>query len=308
MTSSKKQAPRIRGLVTLGILGIAFGGIVVLATAPPDPVDVSLRDEAARRLAGSAGHVQENERVLEALAAELERAPVAEAVGGAPGPQLNEDAEWALLPRAGESLALRPIAPGDLKAETMFRSTDLNPTDLYIPRADREALEIALVVRVRRFLAAREQLSRISSQEMEYLAAHNAVPSRLYSEFESGWSAEEQASARKSRDETRARLIQGGATVEQADRSVASMKSLPESFFQGQKHYAVQILGDRVHWASLAALPQTNQAAALCLTAGLDCYSAVLQFFEQRHAISPERAAELGRLVQGALSARYPVE
>ena len=195
-----------------------------------------------------------------------------------------------------------------MAADKLFRNIDVNPGDVYIHPEVRSRFTAQLRERTTFYARARNELTRISLDELEHLIHSGSARSRKYSDYEASLSAEQRDANARRIETMRTTLLAQGHAPELVESTIEESRHIPDSFFKGESRFSIAYRGDDIYWASLDAMPQSSEAASLCFVAATETYELIMNFFQEQEAMPRQKATRIARLLEEALLKKYPFQ
>ena len=190
-----------------------------------------------------------------------------------------DDADWAGLPRGSVKLAEAFRDWGAFSARSLFRSIDLNPDDVYIPRDSRLGFEAWFEEARRRVGELSDARAKVERQEFRHLHSLGLLQSLSFDDYVKNLDERERGEVELARSEFRKRLAEMGRSEKSIESSLARWHRFPASAAPADA-YINGVRGGKMVWAKLAEMPQSQHAAGLYYSAASVMMSEIALYFK----------------------------
>lgn len=188
------------------------------------------------------------------------------------------DPEWAALPRTNVKLGESFEDWDGFSAKILFRSHGLNPEDVYIPRKSRIEFAAWFEGAHSKVKELRRVQRAIADQEFNHMASRGSLKSLSFAAYVESLDQGGRKQLEEAREAYRQHLVVTGRPMDSVEDSMARwtyfpLSAMPEgAFMHGTRE-------GKLVWATLAEMPQSQQAAALYYSAAMDMMSQILAYF-----------------------------
>lgn len=297
------------------LAAVAGGGLVWLLLALEAKLEADRIVLVARDTAASNPERAGNEAVIAAAAERSFPPPLPPQLVVPSAPQaMNDrelverpaapetDPEWAALPRTKFKLEESFEDWDGFSAKVLFRSHGLNPEDVYIPRSSRVDFAAWFDGAHSKVKELRRVQRAIADQEFNHMATRGSLKSLSFAAYVESLDQVGRKQLEEAREAYRQHLVAAGRPMDSIEESMARwtyfpLSAMPEgAFMHGTRE-------GKLVWATLAEMPQSQQAAGLYYSAAMDMMNHILAYF-RGVSRGPDDSAL--RDVQSALSHLLP--